>query len=317
MGDRTPFSSSILAGWEIRARICRALALGGHFFARFSAGATRVNARVHLAHTFAIVSAAAANFSTDATGQLVQFRAGQHEIRAGLANFRTVEHEPEVVRFYMFASGLKAVIHRHFQANTVALLAVLNAFFHLRVSGVSLHGGGFELLSGIACRNIPLRSARARSQRGRITRIVPWRAALASCIEGPVKRVTPPKPEFLLREFADAGAALTLHPDGHSHTVVISPALMIKANDLFYHAVDEQLPKGMHHLHFDGMVVVDELHIDFLRDGHRAASLCPVEVDGQKSLQIWTLWNHWQAEHEAEYYAEVTAALRECDEDAE
>ena len=104
---------------------------------------------------------------------------------------------------------------------------------------------------------------------------------------------------------------------GRDPRVEIVPEIMLNPHELIYHVTGESLPDGMHHLHFDGMALADDQHIDFLRNGERAASICPVEVDGEKSLQLWTLWNAWRADHEVEFYHGVTAALRDLDDDAE
>lgn len=67
----------------------------------------------HPVQTLAISGAASAHFSADPASEMMQVGAAQHEIGAGLANLRAVQHEPKMPWLEMFSAGFQTMVHRH------------------------------------------------------------------------------------------------------------------------------------------------------------------------------------------------------------
>jgi hypothetical protein len=116
--------------------------LRSHLGAGIGALLANGHALVHFSDRFAIGRTSAAHFRAHSARQAVQIRAAQHEIGARLADLRAVQHQPEVLRFHMLASGFQAVVHRRFKADVVAFETVLDALFHFRIAAAVFHEDG-------------------------------------------------------------------------------------------------------------------------------------------------------------------------------
>jgi hypothetical protein len=64
---------------------------------------------------------------------MMQIGATEHEIRTGLANLGAVHHEPEMLGFDMFATGLQAMVHRRLVADVMAAQAEPDALLDFRI----------------------------------------------------------------------------------------------------------------------------------------------------------------------------------------
>jgi hypothetical protein len=64
---------------------------------------------------------------------MVQIGATEHEIRTCLANLGTVHHQPEMLRFEMFATGLQTMVHRRLVADVMAAQAEPDTLLHFRI----------------------------------------------------------------------------------------------------------------------------------------------------------------------------------------
>jgi hypothetical protein len=79
----------------------------------FRAGPACVNTFIHISDALAVIRAFGANRGTNATGFLVQIRVAHEELRAGLANFRAKQRQPQVLGCDMFASHFKTMGGSH------------------------------------------------------------------------------------------------------------------------------------------------------------------------------------------------------------
>jgi hypothetical protein len=95
-----------------------------HLTTRFGAAPTDFRAVPHdlivARKTFAMFSAALADFGTDLARARVQVGIAEHEISAGLADLRTVEQPRNMVRLCISAALLQAM-RKRFQTNIVTL----------------------------------------------------------------------------------------------------------------------------------------------------------------------------------------------------
>lgn len=81
-------------------------------------------------HLLTILGAGPADLGAGCAGPDVQRRAAQHEVRAGLANFYAVEHEPNVPGLGVVSALLEAVIHR-FETYRMAFHTLFDAIAKL------------------------------------------------------------------------------------------------------------------------------------------------------------------------------------------
>src|SRR6185436_19699235 len=86
---------------------------------------------------------AATNLGAGGAGVHVKVRAALHEVGCRLADFRAIEHQPDVVRLHVPSALLEAV-HECFLTGLVAVLAQLDAGEHVLTEITSVrfgHGG--------------------------------------------------------------------------------------------------------------------------------------------------------------------------------
>jgi hypothetical protein len=70
------------------------------------------------------------HISTKAAVLCAKFRAGQLQVCRSLANLGAIDHQPEMLRFYVLTAGFKTMLHSGLQANLIALRAGVNAGLH-------------------------------------------------------------------------------------------------------------------------------------------------------------------------------------------
>jgi hypothetical protein len=82
---------------------------------------------MHFSDLFTACGALITNVGARAAGHLVNRRSRQHKIGAGLADFRAIDHQPEVIGLDMFSAFGEAVVHRRMKANAVTFQALIDA----------------------------------------------------------------------------------------------------------------------------------------------------------------------------------------------
>lgn len=103
-----------------------------HFLARFSATTTLPGTLLHgLVSTkpFTILGTVFTNFSAHATGMGMEIGVTQHKISTCLANFSTVQQQPNVRRCSMRATHAETMSHS-LETNAVTVQAIVNALLH-------------------------------------------------------------------------------------------------------------------------------------------------------------------------------------------
>ena len=106
---------------------------GAHPPAGVGAAAAGVRAGFHLrivTEPIAVLCAAIAHLRTDRADAVMQWRAAEHKVGAGVADCGAVEQQPDVRRFRVLPAVLETVGDR-FEADVVAFLAELDALLHL------------------------------------------------------------------------------------------------------------------------------------------------------------------------------------------
>jgi hypothetical protein len=106
-----------------------------HFFTALCTLTACLHALIHIADLFAAVCTRIAYLGACRAHHVMYGRIAQHEIGGGLTNFRTVEHQSEMLFFDMLAAFLQAMCHCHPQANVVTSFARVNTSLHFRVLG--------------------------------------------------------------------------------------------------------------------------------------------------------------------------------------
>ena len=115
--------------WAVLVRARSGQGVTGHPVAGLGAAAAGLGAAPHglvVAHPLAVLGAAVAHLGAGAAGEVVELRAADHEVGAGLADLRAVEHQPDVGRLGVPAPPGQAVGQGRAQADLVALLAVVD-----------------------------------------------------------------------------------------------------------------------------------------------------------------------------------------------
>jgi hypothetical protein len=112
-----------------------------HLPACIGAIPAHLNTFIHISDFLAIHCACFADLGTDPTKRMLKMRAARQKIDRSLADFCAIHQETKVICFYVFSSGLEAMIHAGLQANLVAATASGYTNFH-DVSGVGslIHG---------------------------------------------------------------------------------------------------------------------------------------------------------------------------------
>jgi hypothetical protein len=105
----------------------------GHLCTRLRAVAARLHAFVHVTDSLAIIRASATDLRAYAACEMMQIGATEHEIRTRLADLGTVHHQPEMLRFEMFPTGLQTMVHRRLVADVMTAQAEPDALFHFRI----------------------------------------------------------------------------------------------------------------------------------------------------------------------------------------
>lgn len=101
------------------------------------ARAATLDALVHVAHLFATVSTCLADFRTRFAVMSVVIAVSAHEVDAGGAGRRTIEHELDVLLLDVCTALGKAVVCQHFVEGGLAFLAVFQAVLHR--GGLAFH----------------------------------------------------------------------------------------------------------------------------------------------------------------------------------
>ena len=101
-----------------------------HLAAAPGASAAGRDAFVHVADLFATVGARGTDRRARGADVRVHRRLPQQKIGAGCTDLRAVEHQPVVLRIDMLAARFQAMCREHAQANCVATLTMLEAYFH-------------------------------------------------------------------------------------------------------------------------------------------------------------------------------------------
>lgn len=104
-----------------------------HVFATFRATATRLRAFVHVADLLATPCTGVAYLGACRADSVMQGRITQHEVGGGLANLGTIDHQPEMLFFDMFAACTQAIRQRHLQANVVTRFTCFDTFLHVGI----------------------------------------------------------------------------------------------------------------------------------------------------------------------------------------
>jgi hypothetical protein len=77
--------------------------------AAFRAFAAGIDARLHIANSFAAFGAILADIDAFGADMLGMIAVHQHEMRASAADFRTGKHQPQMIRFNVLASGFETM----------------------------------------------------------------------------------------------------------------------------------------------------------------------------------------------------------------
>jgi hypothetical protein len=106
-----------------------------HFPATLGAFPARLDTFLHIPNLVAILCARVADLGAQGAKTMLKRRASELEIGRGLADLGAAHQQTEVLRFDMFAAGLKAVVQRGLQADLMAMAACIDTGLH-GVAGV-------------------------------------------------------------------------------------------------------------------------------------------------------------------------------------
>lgn len=116
---------------ECDAQGCRLLGLDArHGAAAIRAIAACLGAVFQVGNLRTAIGAGVANFGTQCAELATKGRVAQHKVARRLANLGTVDHQAEMVRLGVFASGGEAMDHGRMQAGFVATPACIDAGLH-------------------------------------------------------------------------------------------------------------------------------------------------------------------------------------------
>jgi hypothetical protein len=101
-----------------------------HLPTTLGTGSTRLDAFIHIANFFAIVSTSLADFRAHFAKTMLKVRVTELKIDGGLTDFGTIHHEAKMRCFNVFPTYFKAVIHSSLQANMMAMVTSFYTILH-------------------------------------------------------------------------------------------------------------------------------------------------------------------------------------------